>query len=131
MVNDAISDMLTRIRNANLACKTCVSIPNTRIQQNICKILEQEGFIEKFSISTSEIILYLKYIQGPVNTGKPCITNLKRISKPGLRIYTTYKDIPKVLGGMGIIIISTSQGLMTDRQARHAKLGGELICSVW
>jgi small subunit ribosomal protein S8 len=138
MVNDAISDMLTRIRNANLAYKTCVSIPNTRVQKNICKILEHEGFIEKFSISetnSNELILSLKYVQGPSDKGgglgKPCITNLKRISKPGLRVYTNYKEIPKILGGMGIIIISTSKGLMTDRQARVARLGGELICSVW
>lgn len=131
MVNDAISDMLTRIRNANLAYKTSVSIPNTRTQRNICKILEEEGFIEKFSVSSNEITLQLKYIQGPLNKGKPCITNLKRISKPGLRIYTNHKDIPKILGGMGIIILSTSKGLMTDRQARQAKIGGELICSIW
>ena len=138
MVNDTISDMLTRIRNANLAYKTCVSIPKTRIHKNICTILESEGFIEKFSISENnenELILYLKYISNPSQSGgglrKPCITNLKRISKPGLRIYTNHKDIPQILGGMGIIIISTSKGLMTDRQARSAKLGGELICSVW
>lgn len=138
MVNDTISDMLTRIRNANLAYKTCVSIPKTRIHTNICTILEQEGFIERFELSESnsnELILHLKYVQHPSQTsgglGKPCITNLKRISKPGLRIYTNSKDIPQILGGMGIVIISTSKGLMTDRQARLARLGGELICSVW
>lgn len=138
MVNDTISDMLTRIRNANLASKTCVSIPKTRVHVSICEILEQEGFIEKYSTSdtnSNELVLYLKYIrsssQNVGGLGKPCITNLKRISKPGLRIYTNHNDIPKVLGGMGIIIISTSKGLMTDRQARSAGLGGELICSVW
>ena len=138
MVNDTISDMLTRIRNANLAYKTCVSIPKTRVHSSICEILEREGFVEKFSLSeinSNELLLYLKDV--PVSShnvgglGKPCITNLKRISKPGLRIYTNHKDIPKILGGMGIIIISTSKGLMTDRQARLAGLGGELICSVW
>lgn len=138
MVNDTISDMLTRIRNANLAYKTCVSIPKTRIHESICKILEREGFIEKFEISETnqnQLILNLKYVTNPSENrgglGKPCITNLKRISKPGLRIYTNHKDIPQILGGMGIIIISTSKGLMTDRQARLEKLGGELICSVW
>jgi len=138
MVNDTISDMLTRIRNANLAYKTCVSIPKTRVHVNICEILEREGFIQKFSISETnpnELSLYLKYIRSSSTNvgglGKPCITNLKRISKPGLRIYTNRNDIPKILGGMGIIIISTSKGLMTDRQARLAGLGGELICSVW
>lgn len=138
MVNDTISDMLTRIRNANLAYNSHVSVPKTTVHQSICEILEQEGFIEKFSISESnsnELILYLKYsrsnLQGMGGRGKPCITNLKRISKPGLRVYTSYKDIPQILGGMGIIIISTSKGLMTDRQARLARLGGELVCSVW
>jgi small subunit ribosomal protein S8 len=138
MVNDTISDMLTRIRNANLAFKTSVSIPKTRIHTSICEILEAEGFIEKFSASetnANELILNLKYVTNSSDNrggfGKPCITNLKRISKPGLRIYTNHKDIPQILGGMGIIIISTSKGLMTDRQARSAKLGGELICSVW
>jgi len=138
MVNDTISDMLTRIRNANLAYKTCITIPKTRIHINICEILEREGFIEKFSLSTqnsNELLLYLKYIKTSIskNSGgrKPCITNLKRISKPGLRIYTNSKDIPQILGGMGIIIISTSKGLMTDREAKLAHLGGELICSVW
>ena len=138
MVNDTIRDMLTRIRNANLAFKTSVLIPKTRIHNSICEILEAEGFIEKFSASetnSNELILNLKYVTNSSDNGggfgKPCITNLKRISKPGLRIYTNHKDIPQILGGMGIIIISTSKGLMTDRQARSAKLGGELICSVW
>ena len=138
MVNDTISDMLTRIRNANLAYKACVSIPKTQIHKSICEILECEGFIEKFSISETnqnQLILHLKYVMNPTENrgglGKPCITNLKRISKPGLRIYTNHKDIPQILGGMGIIIISTSKGLMTDRQARSEKLGGEIVCSVW
>ena len=132
MVNDTISDMLTRIRNANLAYKACVLIPKTRIHKSICEILE------KFSISETDqnqLILHLKYVMNPTENrgslGKPCITNLKRISKPGLRIYTNHKDIPQILGGMGIIIISTSKGLMTDRQARSERLGGELVCSVW
>lgn len=138
MVNDTISDMLTRIRNANLAYKKCVLIPKTRIHQNICEILVREGFIENFQKSdenSNNLILELKYIKSPGkntgNLGKPCITNLKRISKPGLRIYTNHKDIPRILGGIGIVILSTSKGLMTDRQARLAGLGGELICSIW
>jgi small subunit ribosomal protein S8 len=138
MVNDTISDMLTRIRNANLAYQDCITIPKTRIHIKICEILEREGFLQKFSLSetnSNELILYLKYIKTSTQTSgglkKPCITNLKRISKPGLRIYTNYKDIPQILGGMGIIIISTSKGLMTDREAKLAHLGGELICSVW
>lgn len=138
MVNDTISDMLTRIRNANLAYKTSVSLSKTKVHEKICQILEQEGFIEKFYLSEAkpnELIVDLKYhkIQSVSGSGigKPCITNLKRISKPGLRIYTNSREIPKVLGGMGILILSTSKGLMTDRQARQARLGGEILCSVW
>lgn len=138
MVNDTISDMLTRIRNANLAQKTSVSLSKTKVHEKMCKILEQEGFIEKFSLSetdTNALIIDLKY-QNPGSfvgggLGKPCITNLKRISKPGLRIYTNSREIPKVLGGMGILILSTSKGLMTDREARKCRLGGEILCSVW
>lgn len=138
MVNDTISDMLTRIRNANIAYKPTVLVTKTAIHEKICEILEKEGFIEKVTSSPTqprELEIYLKYqrtrFQGSGGKGQPCITNLKRISKPGLRIYTNYKELPKVLGGMGIIIVSTSQGLMTDREARLSKLGGELICSVW
>lgn len=136
MVNDTISDMLTRIRNANLASKTCVAIPKTNVHINIAKILESEGFIESFimpSPGEREFILNLKYVSTnrSGNVKKPCITNLKRISTPGLRIYTNYKDIPQSFGGMGIVILSTSKGLMTDRQARAEKLGGEILCSVW
>jgi small subunit ribosomal protein S8 len=138
MVNDTISDMLTRIRNANIAYKPTVLVTKTKIHEKICEILEKEGFIEKFTTSPTQprdLEIYLKYqrtrFEGSGGTGQPCITNLKRISKPGLRIYTNYKELPKVLGGMGIIIVSTSQGLMTDREARLSKLGGELVCSVW
>jgi len=138
MVNDTISDMLTRIRNANLAYKTTVSLSKTKVHEKICQILQQEGFIENFSISQTdenEILVDLKYQKtssfGSGGLGKPCITNLKRISKPGLRIYTNSREIPKVLGGMGILILSTSKGLMTDRQARQSHIGGEILCSVW
>ena len=102
------------------------------------ELLEKEGFITSFDNSENqinELIIHLKYqktlSQGSGGLGKPCITNLKRISKPGLRIYTNHKEIPKILGGMGIVIVSTAKGLMTDREARFARLGGELICSVW
>lgn len=129
MVNDTISDMLTRIRNANLAKKKIVCMPLTRISQQISHILQKEGFIESFQISSSsELHLFLKY-KGRDN--KPCITNLRRISKPGLRIYANHKEIPKILGGMGIVILSTSQGIMTDREARFRGIGGEVLCSLW
>jgi len=129
MVNDTISDVLTRIRNASLIKSQTVSIPLTRTSQQISQILEEEGFIDSFQrMSTRELILNLKY-KGPQK--KSCITNLRRISKPGLRIYSDTKKIPKILGGMGIIILSTSQGLMTDRQARFKGIGGEILCSIW
>ncbi len=148
MVNDTISDILTRIRNANLIKSQTVSIPLTRISKQIVEILEKQGFIESFQIFplplslqgkeesnktkmrifSGGITVYLKY-RG--REKKPCITNLKRISKPGLRIYANHKEIPKVLGGMGIAILSTSQGIMTDREARFHGIGGEILCSIW
>ena len=129
MVNDTISDMLTRIRNASLIKNRTVSVPLTRLSQRICQILETEGFIDSFQrVSSRELIVCLKY-RG--QESKPCITNLRRISKPGLRIYTNHKEIPKILGGMGIVIISTSRGVITDREARFYGVGGEILCSVW
>ncbi len=129
MFNDTISDVLTRIRNANWIKSEKVSIPFTRISHQICQILEKEGFIESFQISSSEqVSLHLKY-KG--RDKKPCITNLLRISKPGLRIYSNHKEIPKVLGGVGVIIISTSQGIMTGQEAQFRHIGGELLCSIW
>lgn len=136
MVNDSISDMLTRIRNSSMAKKTIVSIPFTRINQQIAQILEKEGFIQTFQISedTKNLILRLKYRSKELYNGKikeSCITNLKRISKPGLRIYANHKEIPRVLGGAGIVIISTPNGIMTDREARTRGIGGEILCSIW
>lgn len=138
MVNDTISDMLTRIRNASLMKKTTVTIPFTRMNQKIAQILEKEGFISSFQISQIEtfnaLILKLKYRSKETYSGKKkesCITNLKRISKPGLRIYSNHKDIPRVLGGAGIVILSTPEGIMTDREARSLGIGGEVLCSVW
>jgi small subunit ribosomal protein S8 len=129
MVNDTISDMLTRIRNANLVKSQTVSIPLTKISHQISKILEKEGFIECFQLFQSKtILLHLKYIG---TEKKPCITNLRRISKPGLRIYANHKEIPKILGGLGIVILSTSQGILTDREARFRGVGGEILCSIW
>ena len=136
MVNDSISDMLTRIRNSSMAKKAIVSIPCTRINQQIAQILEKEGFIQSFQLSedTKNLILRLKYRSKEVYNGKikeSCITNLKRISKPGLRIYANHKEIPRGLGGAGIVIISTPNGILTDREARTRGIGGELLCSIW
>lgn len=136
LINDSISDMLTRIRNATLAKKTTVNIPLTNLNKEIANILEKEGFIQTFQLSfeSNDLIIRLKYNSKKLYNGKikeSCITNLRRISKPGLRVYVNSREIPRILGGTGIVIISTPNGLMTDREARLRKLGGELICSVW
>ncbi|MEB3250951.1 MAG: 30S ribosomal protein S8 [Cyanobacteriota bacterium] len=130
--NDTIADMLTRIRNANLARHQTVTIPSTRMTHSIAKVLKEEGFIADFSevteTSRSELVLALKY-KG--KTRQPIIRNLTRVSKPGLRVYSNRKELPRVLGGIGIAIISTSSGIMTDRDARRQGIGGEVLCYVW
>ena len=136
MVNDTISDMLTRIRNACRVNKSFVLVPLTKMNQQISQILEKEGFISNFQVSadSKNLILRLKYrstTSKTVRKKESCITNLKSISKPGLRIYTTYKDIPKILGGAGILILSTPVGVITDREARSLKVAGEILCSIW
>nr|AST09069.1 ribosomal protein S8 [Eutreptiella pomquetensis] len=138
MVNDIVSDMLTRIRNANLVKAQIVLVPRTKMTVSVSDILKQEGFIQSFEeldIPTKGqkyvnkfLVLCLKY-KGPKQ--KPYITALKRISKPGLRVYVNQTHIPRVLGGIGMAILSTSKGLMTDRQARINKLGGEVLCYIW
>ena len=132
MSNDTIANMITSVRNANLGKIKTVQIPATDTTRDIAKILLQEGFIEDFIDNQKKkknfLILNLKY-QG--KRKKSYITTLRRISKSGLRIYSNHKEIPKVLGGMGIVIISTSGGIMTDREARQKKIGGELLCYVW
>nr|QCI06413.1 ribosomal protein S8 [Dictyurus purpurascens] len=132
MSNDIIADMLTKIRNANLAKHQIVQVTSTKMTKNILKVLKQEGFIYEFEEIAENLrnylIIFLKY-KG--KNKKPIITELKRISKPGLRVYANNKELPKVLGGIGIAIISTSKGVMTDRRARHFGLGGEVICYIW
>lgn len=129
MSNDKVSDFLTQIRNANLNHNLSVIVVKTKMNYQISKILKQEGFIKSFSeYSSNQLKIYLKY-EG--RESKQIITNLKRISKPGRRIYANYKEIPSVLGGLGIIILSTSKGILTDRDARFYRIGGEILCSVW
>jgi small subunit ribosomal protein S8 len=116
--------------------KSTVLIPNTNLTREIAQILEQEGFIQSFQILEDKryISVRLKYRSKQIITGKikqSCITNLKRMSKPGLRIYTNHKEIPRILGGAGIVIVSTPAGIMTDRQARALGIGGEILCSIW
>lgn len=131
-VNDTISDMLTRIRNAGLARHKTTNIPATKMTRSIARVLQEEGFIESVEeqgegINTA-LVVTLKY-KG--KTRRPIITALKRVSKPGLRVYSNRKELPRVLGGIGIAIISTSSGIMTDREARKQGLGGEVLCYVW
>jgi small subunit ribosomal protein S8 len=130
-MSDPIADMLTRIRNANVVRHETVEIPASKMKKEIAEILKKEGFIrdaEYVEDNKQGIIrLFLKY--GPNN--ERVISGLKRISKPGLRVYTKSQEIPRVLGGLGIAIISTSKGVMTDKDARQAKSGGEVICYVW
>nr|YP_009511102.1 ribosomal protein S8 [Hydropuntia rangiferina]AXI96775.1 ribosomal protein S8 [Hydropuntia rangiferina]UAD87456.1 ribosomal protein S8 [Hydropuntia rangiferina] len=132
MINDTIADMLTRIRNANLAKHQIVQVHSTKMTRNIVQVLQEEGFIHKFEeIGESNkkyLLISLKY-KG--KRKKPVITSLKRISKPGLRVYANYRELPKVLGGIGIAIISTSKGVMSDHHARHYGLGGEILCYIW
>lgn len=131
MGNDTIANMITSIRNANLGKIKTVQIPATNATKDIAKILLREGFIDNFIYNQQNeniLMLNLKY-QGKKK--KSYITTLRRISKPSLRIYSNHKEIPKVLGGMGIVILSTSAGIMTDREAREKKIGGELLCYIW
>ena len=131
MTNDPIADMLTRIRNAIIAKHKEVSIPTSKTKVSIAEVLLNEGFISAFEVVgegvNQSIKITLKY--GPNN--ERVINGIKRISKPGLRIYAGYEDLPKVLNGLGIAIVSTSKGLMTDRQARAEKIGGEVLAYVW
>lgn len=130
-MSDPIADMLTRIRNANMVRHEKVEVPASKIKKDIAEILKREGFIrdaEYMEDSKQGLIrIFLKY--GP--NSERVITGLKRISKPGLRVYTKSTEVPKVLGGLGIAIISTSQGVMTDKDARQSKAGGEVLCYVW
>ncbi len=129
--NDTIADMLTRIRNANMARHQNTNVPATKMTRSIAKVLKEEGFISEFAEVEEgvkrNLVISLKYKKNR----QPLISALKRISKPGLRVYTNRKELPRVLGGIGIAIISTSSGIMTDREARRQGLGGEVLCYIW
>jgi small subunit ribosomal protein S8 len=129
-ISDPIADMLTRIRNASRARHDEVSMPASRTKLAIAKILKDEGFIEDFSEAQAgprkDITIQLKYV-GRV----PVVSGLKRISKPGLRVYAAKTEIPRVLGGLGVVVVSTSQGIMTGAQARKGQLGGEVLAYIW
>jgi small subunit ribosomal protein S8 len=132
VVNDPIADMLTRIRNAQVARHDTVELPASNTKKAIAKILLKEGYIKNVDFRDDgvqgTIKITLKYME---NKSTPVIAGLKRISKPGLRVYATCDELPKVLGGLGIAIISTSKGLMTDKEARQQSIGGEVLAYVW
>ena len=132
MGRDAIADIITSIRNANMSKNGTVRIVSTNITENIVKILLREGFIENVRKHRESNKNFLVSTLRHKRTRKGIYkTILKRISRPGLRIYSNYKKIPKILGGMGIVILSTSRGIMTDREARLEKIGGEILCYIW
>ena len=129
-MTDPIADLLTRIRNAQLARKSEVSVGSSRLKQAVLKVLKDEGYVADFRIASdggkSTITIALKYFDG-----RPVIDRLERVSRPGLRIYRKSTEVPRVLGGLGVAVLSTSQGLMTDREARKRNVGGEVLCYVW
>ncbi len=134
MYSDPIADMLTRIRNALLAKHPSVPVPHSKLKEEIARILKEEGYIEDYEVGgdkpASMIHIRLKYY-GDRRHSRPVITGIERVSKPGRRVYNKSRDLPWVLSGMGIAIVSTSQGIMTAQQARRKGLGGEVICKVW
>jgi len=128
MMTDPIADMLTRIRNAQAASKFDVSMPSSKLKVAIAKVLQEEGFITGYSADNETkptLTVTLKYFEG-----RPVIDDLKRVSRPGLRIYKNKDELPKILNGLGVAIVSTSGGVMTDRAARAAGRGGEILCTV-
>ena len=130
MMTDPIADMLTRIRNANQMRKETVVIPTSKVKSAILEVLKNEGFIANYTVSAdvkSETTITLKYTEN----NQRVIKGLKRISKPSLHVYSKAEDLPKVLNGLGIAIISTSQGIMSDKEARKQKIGGEVLAYVW
>lgn len=128
-MSDPISDMLTRIRNGQSANKVTVDIPSSNVKKAIAKVLKEEGFIEDYEVKDIEakptLVVTLKYYMG-----EPVIAKLKRVSRPGLRIYKSVDELPRVIGGMGVAIVSTSNGVMSDRAARAGGHGGEVLCTV-
>jgi len=131
IVTDPIADMLTRIRNAYMVSHKSLVMPYSKFKKEVAKVLKEEGYISSFEEFEDEnkhknLKIKLRYVND-----KKVVSGLKRISKPGLRVYVNHKDLPRVLGGLGIAIISTSTGVMTDRQARYKGVGGEVVCYVW
>ena len=133
MMTDPIADMLTRIRNANVAMHDDVRMPCSKLKESLAAVLQKEGYISNFHVEDnvdrpgSTLVVEMKY--SPER--ERVISGVRRVSKPGLRVYTKADKIPRVLGGLGVAVLSTSQGLMTDREARKRRMGGEILCYVW
>lgn len=128
---DPVSDLLARIRNAHLAKHDRVDVPTSRLKTEVCRILKEEGFIRNFKLVDDQPVSVLRVFLEYDDEGAPAIRHLQRISKPGRRVYRGADDIKPVLNGRGIGVISTNQGLLSDRQARDRRLGGEVLCEVW
>jgi small subunit ribosomal protein S8 len=130
-MTDPVADMLTRIRNANTAFKDEVDVPRSKVKEEIARVLAREGYVQSFRIEgeapRERIVVEMKYSPERERT----ISGLKRVSRPGRRVYADHDHLPRVLGGLGVAILSTSQGLLTDRQASRRKVGGEVLCYVW
>ena len=132
-MTDPIADMLTRVRNANIAMHDTVRMPSSKLKEALAHILQREGYIEGFNVADDPgrpgrvLEIRMKYTPDRART----ISGIRRISKPGLRVYTKADKLPRVLGGLGVAVLSTSQGLLTDRDARKRKIGGEVLCYVW
>ncbi|MGH9138363.1 MAG: 30S ribosomal protein S8 [Acidimicrobiales bacterium] len=132
-MTDPIADMLTRIRNANVAMSDDVKMPSSKLKESLAGILQREGYIEGFNVTDDSdrpgrtLVVRMKYSPDRDRV----ISGLRRVSKPGLRMYTKADKVPRVLGGLGVAVLSTSRGLMTDREARKAGVGGEVLCYVW
>ncbi len=132
-MTDPIADMLTRVRNANTAFHDDVRMPSSKLKEALARILEREGYIEGYTVEDDptkpgkRLTIKMKYTSDRQRT----ISGLRRVSRPGLRVYTKADAVPRVLGGLGIAVLSTNQGLMTDREARERRVGGEVLCQVW
>ena len=126
MMTDPVADMLTRVRNANSAGLSKVDMPASKIKANICKVLKEEGFIKNFKIVAKDNTVTIR-----VALKEGALVGLQRVSKPGLRVYKGYREMPRVLSGLGISVVSTSAGVVSSRKAKAMKLGGEVLCNVW
>ena len=130
-MNDPLGDLLTRIRNGQQARKETISAPFSKLHENVCKVLKEEGFVRDYKVNAldnnkKEIVVYLKYAEG-----RGVIRKIDRVSKPGRRIYTNVKDMPRFYNGLGILVLSTPQGVIADSKARAANVGGEILCQVF